>query len=82
VTSDRGNACNQICFGTNSDRWDVYPLKTEPLNGIALQDYTRQIGSPTKLETDNAQSEVGVTWTSHCRAQCLGAKTTEPHSPW
>eukprot|EP00957_Ditylum_brightwellii_P094410 7189035-Ditylum_brightwellii.AAC.1 len=24
-----------------SDRWEVYPLKTESHNGVALQDYSR-----------------------------------------
>jgi hypothetical protein len=82
VTSDRGNSCSQIFVGTESDCWEVYPLKTESHNGIALQDYTRQIGAPTNVKTDNAQSEVGATWTAHCREQCIGTTTTEPHSPW
>jgi hypothetical protein len=27
VTSDRGNTCSQMFVGTDSDRWEVYPLK-------------------------------------------------------
>jgi hypothetical protein len=72
VTSDRGNTCSQIFVGTDSDRWEVYPIKTESLNSTALQDSTRQIRSPTNLKTDNAQSELAVTWTSHCCDQCIG----------
>jgi hypothetical protein len=30
VTSDRGNSCSQIFVGTDSDRWEVYPLKRNP----------------------------------------------------
>ena len=65
-----------------SDRWEVYPLKTESHNGTALQDYTRKCGAPSVLKTDNAQSELGETWTKHCRDQCIGTETTEPHHPW
>jgi hypothetical protein len=82
VTTDRGNTCSQIFVGADSDRWEVYPLKSESQNGVALQDYTRQVGAPTSIKTDNAQSEVGATWTSHCREQCIANLTTEPHSPW
>ena len=82
VTSDRGNTCSQFFVGQTSDRWEVYPLKTESHNGTALQDYTRKCGAPSVLKTDNAQSELGETWTKHCRDQCIGTETTEPHHPW
>ena len=82
VTSDRGNTCSQFFVGTTSDRWEVYPLKSESHNGVALQDYTRTCGAPSILKTDNAQSELGETWTTHCREQCIGNETTEPHHPW
>ena len=82
VTSDRGNTCSQFFVGTVSDRWEVYPLKTESHNGEALQDYTRKVGAPSTIKTDNAQSELGLTWTKHCRDQCINTETTEPHHPW
>ena len=82
VTSDRGNTCSQFFFGLTSNRWEVFPLKTESHNGIALQDYTRKCGAPSVLKTDNAQSELGNTWTQHCRDQCIASETTEPHHPW
>jgi hypothetical protein len=82
MTSDRGNTCSQMFVGTDSDRWEVYLLKIESQNGVALQVYTRQVGAPTNLKSDNAQSEIGSTWISHCREQCIGTTTTEPHSPW
>lgn len=82
VKSRRGNTCSQIFVGIQSNRWEVYPLKTESNNGEALQDYTRQIGVPSVLKSDNAQSETGETWTKHCRDQCIATETTEPHTPW
>jgi hypothetical protein len=68
--------------GTDSDRWEVYPLKTESLNGIALQDYTQQNRASVNIKTDKAQTEVGSEWTSHCRDPCIETLTTEPHRPW
>ncbi|MGH7955023.1 MAG: reverse transcriptase domain-containing protein [Gloeomargaritales cyanobacterium] len=81
VQSDRGNTCSQIFVGEDSDRWETYPLKTESHNGIALQDYTRQFGCPKEIKTDNAQSEIGLTWTDHCRRHCTGSQSTEPNHP-
>eukprot|EP00957_Ditylum_brightwellii_P085035 6465950-Ditylum_brightwellii.AAC.1 len=65
------NSCIGYCFPTvktrrESDRWEVYPLKTESHTGMALQDYSRNIGVPPVLKTDNAQSEVGRMWSDHC----------------
>eukprot|EP00957_Ditylum_brightwellii_P019850 1497934-Ditylum_brightwellii.AAC.1 len=51
----RGNACSQFFVGTSSNRWDVYPLKTESHNILALQDYSRDVGIPSVLKSDNAQ---------------------------
>ena len=82
VTSSRGNTCSQFFTGLKSNRWEVFPLKTEAQNGTALQDYTRKVGVPNKIKSDNAQSETGTTWTDHCRAQCITTETTEPHHPW
>ncbi|MGH7955292.1 MAG: hypothetical protein ACREOZ_04960, partial [Gloeomargaritales cyanobacterium] len=81
ITSDRGNTCSQFFVGGTSDRWETYPMKTESQNGIALQDYTRQYGCPIKIKTDCAQSEIGKTWTDHCRHHCIESETTEPHHP-
>ena len=62
-----GNTCSQFFVGDVSDRWQMYPLKSESLNGVALQDYAHYVGNPTPIKTDNAQSEVGCTWKKHCR---------------
>jgi hypothetical protein len=82
VKTARGHTCSQFFVGIDTDRWEVYPLKTESQNGQALQDYCRTVGCPPVIRTDNAQSELGQTWTNFCRCQCIGCETTEPHHPW
>jgi hypothetical protein len=82
ITSDRGNTCSQFFVGVDTNRWEVYPLKTKSHNGTALQDYTQRVGAPRTLKSDRAQSEVGSTWTKHCQDACIETKSTEPHSPW
>ena len=82
VKSNRGNTCSQFFAGTNSHRWDVYPLKTESDNDRALKDYTREVGCPNIILSDNAQSEIGVDWTDHLRTHCIGSEFTEPKHPW
>ena len=57
-------------------------MKTESHNGTALQDYTRTCGVPHTIKTDNAQSEIGKSWTDHCRTHCIATETTEARSPW
>ena len=82
MKSDRGNTCSQIFVGSNSDRWEVFPLKTESSNGIALQDFTRKVGTPNIFKSDNAQSQTGATWTQHCRKHFIDTRTSEPNHPW
>ena len=36
AVSDRGNTCSQLFVGQKSKRWEIYPLKSEFQNGIAL----------------------------------------------
>ena len=59
--TNRGHTCSQFFAGTKSDRWEVFPLKSECHNGTALQDYSRRIGVTSSLKTDCAQSELGTT---------------------
>ena len=82
IQTNRGHTCSQFFAGTKSDRWEVFPLKSECNNGTALQDYSRRIGVPPSIKTDCAQSELGTIWTDHCRRYCIDQQTTEPHSPW
>jgi hypothetical protein len=82
VVTNRGYTCSQLCIGLDSDRWEVYPLRNEGQNVKALQDYTRTVGAPTVLRTDNAQSEIGNDWTEHLRSICTGTELSEPHHPW
>ena len=81
VKSSRGNTCSQFFVGITSDRWEVFPMKKESNNGEALQDYSRKVGLPMAIKTDNAQSEIGRTWTDHCRTHCIKQITTEPKCP-
>ena len=80
--TNQGHTCWQMFVGLDSDFWVTYPLKTEATNGEALQDYTRTHGCPNIIKTDNAQSELGKTWTKHCRTHVIASETTEPHHPW
>ena len=82
IKSGQGNTCSQFFVGDVSDRWQTYPLKSESLNGIALQDYTCYVGNPTLIKTYNVQSEIRCTWKTHCRCYCVPNYTTEPKSPW
>ena len=82
VTSDRGNTCSQLFIGQKSKRWEVFPLKSEFQNGIALQDYIRKCRAPLTIKKDNAQSELGKKWLDTCCSQCINTETTKPHHPW
>jgi hypothetical protein len=66
----------------DSFRWDFYPIKTEQQNSTALHDYVRNVGAPTVIKTDNAQSELGTKWVTHLREICTALETREPHYPW
>jgi hypothetical protein len=82
VTTNQGHTCSQLFAGLDSDFWATCPLKSELTNGDTLQDYTRTHGCPAIIRTNNAQSELGQTWTKHCRTHVIGTETTEPHHPW
>ena len=82
IKSSQGNNCSKFFVGNTSDRWSVYLFKKESKNGIALQDYYRQVGVPPDLKTDNAQSELGKTRTENCLLNCIEQATTEPHPTW
>eukprot|EP00957_Ditylum_brightwellii_P023218 1752261-Ditylum_brightwellii.AAC.1 len=82
IKSRIGNTCSQFFVGTASDRWDVYPLKTEIHNVSALQDYSRDVDIPSVLKSDNDQSETGTKWMEFCHHQCIKQETTELQSLW
>eukprot|EP00957_Ditylum_brightwellii_P002399 183987-Ditylum_brightwellii.AAC.1 len=54
----------------------------ESHNGVALQDYLRNVGVPPVLKMDNAQNKVGRTWSDHCCHHCIKQETIEPGHPW
>eukprot|EP00957_Ditylum_brightwellii_P192357 14643328-Ditylum_brightwellii.AAC.1 len=82
IKSRQGNTRSQFFLGCNSDRWEVYPMKTKSHNSMALQDFSRNIGILPILKTGNMQSELGRTWSDHCRLHCIQQQTTELHTPW
>eukprot|EP00957_Ditylum_brightwellii_P187307 14265303-Ditylum_brightwellii.AAC.1 len=81
VKTRRGKTCSQVFVGLESDRREVHLLKTGRYNGMAVQDYLRNMGVPSILKTDTAQSEVGRTWSDHCCHHCIKQKNTEPDHP-
>jgi hypothetical protein len=49
---------------------------------VALQDYNQQVGAPNEIKTDNAQRELGSTWTKVLSDVCTSSETTEPNQQW
>ena len=82
VSTNRGETCSQLFIGRKTDYMSVHPLKTESHNFQALQDFSRRIGIPQGIKSDNAKSEVGQKWTDWCRQYCVDQSFTEPMSPW
>ena len=56
-------------------------MKSESHATQALQDFSREIGLPKELKSDNAATETGFEWNNWCRKYCIKSTTTEPHSP-
>ena len=77
-----GNNCSQLFIGKNTDFMYVQPMRTESNSFQALQDFSRKVGLPRCIKTDNASTEIGEKWTTFCRANCIDTKYTEPHTPW
>ena len=77
-----GHTCSQLFLGKQTDYMKVYPMKTESHAFRALQDFSRNVGLPKGIKTDNAATEVGRQWTNYCRDHRIDTSFTEPHSPW
>eukprot|EP00957_Ditylum_brightwellii_P139509 10632642-Ditylum_brightwellii.AAC.1 len=60
IKSRRGSTCSQFFVRITLDRWEVYPMKMKSHNGSALQEYSRNVGVPSVLKTDNAQNKLGT----------------------
>ena len=66
-SSEKGvdsSTCSQLFIGKDTDYMYVQPMKTEPNSFQALQDFGRKVRLPKSTKTDNAQTEVGVNWTT------------------
>ena len=82
VDTTRGETCSQMFIGKKSDYMFVKPMKTESHSVVALQDFSRTIGIPKGIKTDNAKTEIGRKWQDWCREYCIETTFTEPHTPW
>ena len=82
VHTMNGDTCSQIFIGKSTDYMKVYPMKKQSHSFRALQDFTRKVGIPRGIKTDNATTEVGLHWTNYCRNHRIDTSFTEPHSPW
>eukprot|EP00957_Ditylum_brightwellii_P112827 8602254-Ditylum_brightwellii.AAC.1 len=63
-----------------------YPRQTKTVASYTfpstVKDYSRNVGVPSVLKIENAQSEVGKTCCDHCHHHCIKQETTEPDHPW
>ena len=82
VKSNSGDTCSQIFIGKKTDFMKVYPMKKESHSFRALQDFSRNVGLPVGIKTDNATTETGQKWTNFCRDYKVDTTYTEPRSPW
>ena len=82
IRTNSGDTCSQLFIGRNTDFMKVYPLKKESHSFRALQDFSRSVGLPKGIKTDNATAETGSKWTNFCRDFKIDTTYTEPHSPW
>ena len=67
IKSNNGDTCSQLFIGRNTDYMKVYPMRKESHSFRALQDFSRSVGVPKCIKTDNATTETGLRWTNFCR---------------
>jgi hypothetical protein len=77
-----GYTCAQLYYGVKSKYMVLYPMHKESDGPDTLEDLCRYHGAPVKIKNDNAQMEVGTTWTTICRKYNIEQARTEPHHPW
>jgi hypothetical protein len=77
-----GYTCSQLYYGVKSKYMVLYPMHKESDGPDTLEDLCRYHGAPVKIKNDNAQMEVGTTWTTICRKYNIEQAKTEPHHPW
>ena len=77
-----GFTCAQLYYGVKSKFIALYPMTTESQGPESLEDLCRDRGAPIKLKNDQAQMEIGKTWTAICRKYNIAQCTTEAHMPW
>jgi hypothetical protein len=72
ITSDWGDTCSQMIVGTDLERWEVYPLKTESLNGVA---WTSRRWTMALLGYDKQNCENQLEWMKHFWAPNKASRT-------
>ena len=82
IESNSGDTCSQLFIGRHTDYMKVYPMRKESHAFRALQDFSRSVGLPRCIKTDNAATETGLQWINFCRDYKVDTAYTEPRSPW
>ena len=82
VNTTRGETCSQMFIGKKSDYMFVKPMKTESRSVTALQDFSRTIGIPKCIKTDNVKTEIGRKWQDWSREYFIDTTFIEPHISW
>ena len=58
----------------------VKSMKTESHSARALQDFSRTVGIPKGIKTDNVKTEIGAKWQDWYREFCIDTTFTKPHT--
>jgi hypothetical protein len=74
-----GSTGAQFFVGTQTQVCDIYRCKTDGEFLRTLQENVRRHGTPTKLISNNAQSEISKTVLQYLRALVINSWQSEPH---
>jgi hypothetical protein len=76
-----GNKCAQL-FVTNFGYLKFSLMKNKSEAGYALQEMNKEVGIPTRLNTDRAKELTAGKWKEICRDANITMTQTERDSPW
>jgi len=81
VVSTRGNTCFQLFYGTTSMYLYGQPMKRKSQAVSVFKDFTREVGAPAAIRSDNAKEEHSKQWTNILRDYAIRSEFTEPYHP-
>jgi len=81
IKSIEGYTCAQIYVGKSSAHTVVYGLSSEDQFPLTLYDFTRDVGVPVGLMSDNAKAETSAKVKEWLRTYQVKEMLTEPHHP-